>query len=200
MTRPGLLALLALCFAVAGCGGDPLSPSAISVPGSMPLTMTFTPESRTFAAATEDYRRLWADEGSRIVAALESISGLGFFQGNINAIVYEGVSFSGNRDTPMRLRASYSPDSKRSSLVHELGHRLISQLTIRPSDLDEHSVLDLFLYDVWENLWGVEFANRQVQFESGLQATYESAWRWALLITKPERAARFASIVQSNRR
>jgi hypothetical protein len=81
-----------------------------------------------------------------------------------------------------------------------LGRRLISQLTIRPSDLDEHRVLDLILYDAWENLWGVEFATRQVQFESGLQGTYESAWRWALLLTKADRAARFASIVQSNRR
>jgi hypothetical protein len=200
MTRRGLLAQLALCLAIAGCGSDPSSPSAISLPGSMPLTMTFTPQNQRFAAATEDYRRLWADEGSRIVAILESITGLGFFQGNISAIVYEGVSFSGNRDTPMRLRASYSPDSKRSSLAHELGHRLISQLTMRPSDLDEHRVLDLILYDAWENLWGVEFATRQVQFESGLQGTYESAWRWALLLTKAERAARFASIVQSNRR
>jgi hypothetical protein len=74
----------------------------------------------------------------------------------------------------MLLRASYPMDSKRSALVHELGHRLIDQLGTRPSDLDEHRVLDLFLYD------------------------YEAAWRWALSLTNEERASRFASIRRAN--
>jgi hypothetical protein len=33
---------------------------------------------------------------------------------------------AGNANTPMRLRASYNADTKRSALVHELGHRLIA--------------------------------------------------------------------------
>jgi len=36
-------------------------------------------------------------------------------------------------------------------------------------DLDEHRVLDLFLYDVWESLWGRDLAEQQVTFESGLR-------------------------------
>jgi hypothetical protein len=167
MTRPGLLAPARALPRRCRLRQRPLVTVGDRLTGEQAADDDVHAREPDVAAATEDYRRLWADEGSRIVAALESITGIGFFQGNINAIVYEGVSFSGNRDTPMRLRASYSPDGKRSSLVHELGHRLISQLTIRPSDLDEHRVLDLVLYDAWESLWGVEFATRQVHFESG---------------------------------
>ena len=44
----------------------------------------------------------------------------------IRAIVYEGISNSGYKRIPMRMRASYPPDTKRATLVHELAHRLIS--------------------------------------------------------------------------
>jgi hypothetical protein len=81
-----------------------------------PLSLTFTPENQLFAEATEEYRRLWADEGSRIVEAMQQGTGLTFIQSSITAIVYEGISMSGTRDTPMRLRASYPPDTKRSSV------------------------------------------------------------------------------------
>ena len=89
----------------------------------------------------------------------------------------------------MQLRASYNADTKRSALAHELGHRLIAQLTRRPSDLDEHRVLFLVLYEMWVSQWGDEFALRQVQFEGNLRGVYdyESAWRWALSLTSEQR-------------
>jgi hypothetical protein len=164
--------------------------------------MTFNPQDPTFAAATEEYRRIWADDGSRIVDGMQGVTGLTFFQSSIAATVYEGISLAGDRDSPMLLRASYPVDTKRSALVHELGHRLIDQLPTRPGDLDEHRVLNLFLYDVWESLWGREFADRQVAVE-GLQRglyDYEAAWRWALSLTKEERASRFATIRRANGR
>ena len=74
---------------------------------------------------------------------MERLTGLGFVDRQIDAIVFEGVSRSGSRDVPMSLRGSYPLDTKKSALVHELGHRLIAQLTARPRDLDEHRVLDL---------------------------------------------------------
>ena len=102
---------------------------------------------------------------------------------------------------PMYLRAGYTEDVKKATLVHENGHRLIAQLRDRPADLDEHRVLFLFLYDVLESLWGKTFADKQVRFESGLRglSDYERAWRWALSISKDERASRFAVIVRTNR-
>ena len=73
---------------------------------------------------------------------------------------------------------------------------------IGPADLDEHRVLDLFLYDVWESLWGRALADEQVKFESGLRGLYdyETAWQWALSLGKAERASRIADIVKANRR
>lgn len=164
------------------------------------VSMTFTPQEREFISAAEAYRQIWADEGSRIVDTMERVTGLTFLERNIKAVIFEGVSRSGAGDQPMYLRASYSPDVKKAVLVHENGHRLIAQLRNRPRDLDEHRVLFLFLYDAFESLWGKDFADRQVQFDNGLRGIYdyETAWRWALSLTKAERASRFADIVRAN--
>ena len=120
----------------------------------------------------------------------------------IAAIVYEGISSWGTASTPMRLRASYNADTKRSALAHELGHRLIGQLTRRPADLDEHRVLFLVLYDMWVSFWGDAFAVRHVEVESALRGVYdyESAWKWALSLTSEQRSARFSEIRRSNAR
>ena len=133
---------------------------------------------------------------------MERGSGLAFLENHVNVIVFEGVSQSGGGSRPMYLRASYPADVKKATLVHELGHRLIAQLTIRPADLDEHRVLDLFLYDVWESLWGKAFADQQVIVESGRTGLYDyaAAWRWALSLSKVERASRFADIMKANGR
>ena len=164
--------------------------------------MTFTPQSHTFSEETDAYRRLWADEGQRIIEAMQRVTGLTFIQSHVEAVIFEGPSSSGSRDTPMYLRASYTADEKKSALVHELGHRLISQLSNRPADLDEHRVLYLFLYEAWEALWGGPYADRQVLVESERRGLYdyETAWRWALSLTRSERAARLAEIVRANRR
>ena len=79
---------------------------------------------------------------------------------------------------------------------------MIAQLTIRPADLDEHRVLFLFLYDLWERLWGRDFADQQVTVESARTGLYDyaSAWRWALSLGQEQRASRFAEIVKANRR
>lgn len=203
MVRMGFLVCVAICGIVAGCGGGPASASGCcaSGPGG-PVNMTFTPQDQTFAEAADAYRRLWADEGSKISEAMEQASGLTFIAKDITAVIFEGVSRAGDMNTPMYLRASYPADTKRSALVHELGHRLIAQLTNRPQGVDEHRVLDLFLYDVWENLWGKEFADQQVNVESARRGVYdyESAWKWALSLSTAERASRFADIVRSNRR
>jgi hypothetical protein len=186
---------------VAGCDGGPSAPSGVDLFVEGKVSMTFTPQDRTFEDAAEAYRRLWADEGSKIVEAMERGSGLTFLETHVRAVIFEGPSSSGIGDRPMYLRASYPADVKKATLVHEHGHRLIAQLRNRPADLDEHRVLFLFLYEVWEALWGKDFADAQVKIESARTGIYDyaTAWRWALSMSKSERASRFADIVKANR-
>jgi hypothetical protein len=204
MARSELLVCIVIFGVVAGCHGNPAAPTGVELFAAGKVSMTFTAQDETpaFATAAEAYRRIWVDEGPRIVEAMELGTGLKFLETNVKAVIFEGPSRSGSGDTPMYLRASYSEDVKKSALVHEHGHRLIAQLRTRPADLDEHRVLFLFLHDVRESLWGKEFADAQVRFESGLTGIYDydSAWKWALSIGKTERASRFAAIVASNRR
>ena len=199
MTRSGVLVSVAICGVVAGCGGSPSAPSGVPVFAEGKISMTFTPQNQRFANATEEYRRVWAADGSRIVDAMEQGTGLTFLETHVNAVIFDGVSSSGGGSTPMYLRASHPADLKKAVLVHEYGHRLIAQLRIRPADLPEHHVLDLFLYDVWESLWGRDLADREVRFERELGAQYEAAWTWALSLTRAERVSRFADIVRANR-
>jgi hypothetical protein len=131
---------------------------------------------------------------------MEQVSGLKFQETDIQVIVYEGVSNSGFKERPMRLRASYPEDVKKATLVHELGHRLNSQLTSRPKDIDEHRILFLTLYEMWTKLYGKNFADEMVEVEKKRKGLYdyESAWKWALSMNEGERAAKFKAIVRMN--
>lgn len=201
MTRVGPIVCLAIGVAAA-CNAGQTSPTGPEFVAAGRVGMTFIAQDQTFAGAAETYRQLWAAEGSTIVAAMERATGLTFQETHVRAVVFEGVSRSGAGDSPMYLRASYPADVKKATLVHELGHRLIAQLRNRPGDLDEHRVLNLFLYEVWESLWGRAFADEQVQVESGRRGLYdyEGAWRWALSLSKDQRASRLADILRSNGR
>ena len=202
MTRLRVLWCLVLCGIVAGCAGSPSSPSGDDLFAAGKVNMTFTPQNQRFTEAAEAYRSLWAGEGTKIIEAMERGSGLTFLETHVKAVIFEGTSRSGVGDVPMYLRASYPADVKKGTLVHEHGHRLIAQLRNRPADLDEHRVLFLFLYDVWVSLWGKDFADAQVEFDSGLTGLYDyrAAWQWALSISQEQRASRFAEIVRTNRR
>lgn len=164
------------------------------------VSITFTPDKEQYAGATEEYRRLWADEGDRIVQAMEQVSGLKFIEKKLKAVIYEGPSNSGRGNSPMNLRASYPTDVKKATLVHELTHRMNSQLKKRPKELDEHRILFLRLYDIWENLYGKNFADQQVEIEKGRKGLYdyEAAWNWALSLNKDERASKFSEILKTN--
>jgi hypothetical protein len=159
----------------------------------------FQPESARFNAATEEYREIWHTEGEKICAALEAATGLEMEAGPIPAIVYGGISNSGYKRQPMRMRASYPADTKRATLVHELAHRLIADLSSR--NLEEHPIIFLFVYDVWVQLWGQEFADEQVAVESERRGNYdyESAWRDALALGRAGRAARWSQFLAERR-
>ena len=110
------------------------------------------------------------------------------------------MSFSGYRERPMRLRASYPFDTKRATLVHELGHRLMGDLV--PGNVEHHSIIFLFVYDVWVELWGQRFADEQLAVERKRtgQTDYDGLWNAALALSAPERAARFEQFLREHRK
>jgi hypothetical protein len=166
-----------------------------------PLQIDFTASQESFGPATKEYREIWATEAPRIVRAMERATGLRFEPGPIRAVIYEGPSFSGFRKRPMQLRASYSPATKRATLVHELGHRLVGDLV--PAGIDHHSIIFLFVHDVWVELWGQAFADEQVTIErarTGPLANYDKLWTEALALSAAERAVRFKQFVQEHRK
>jgi hypothetical protein len=153
----------------------------------------FVPESPQFSSAAEEYRAIWKEDGNRIVKVFKKHTGLTLEPGPIRVIVFEGVSYSGDPERPMQLRASYVKDTKRATLVHELSHRLIAKLV--PQDFEDHPITFLFLYDVWVDLWGKEFADAQVKVERARRGIYETAWHDVMALTPRERAQRWTAFV-----
>ncbi|MEJ7809530.1 MAG: hypothetical protein WKG32_03850 [Gemmatimonadaceae bacterium] len=173
------------------------APAVVLAPS--PVRVTFTAQSDSFASARDEYEALWRDEGPRIVRVMEQVSGLRFdsppyADTAIGAVVFEGVSNSGYRATPMRLRASYPHETKQATLVHELGHRL--QTGIAHRDEDEHEILCLWLYDTWTALWGQPFADAQVRVERERGGPYPRAGAAALALDSAARTARFTALVR----
>lgn len=156
--------------------------------------VSVVPVSPAFAPAADEYRRLWQAEGPEIVAAMERTAGLAFPPGPVEILVSEGRPMSAYDGRTIRLRAGYSPAYKKATLVHELGHRLALALP-RASDLDDHRLLYLFLYDVWTDLYGRAFADRMVAIERRIPGgDYDAAWTWALAMTREQRQARLAAL------
>jgi hypothetical protein len=157
--------------------------------------LSFVPAEPRFAPAAGDYRAIWDSDGARIAAALEAATGLTFPQTPIEMIVHEGAPMTAYDGRTIYLRAGYSPAYKRATLVHELGHRL-SFLLPRDAELDDHRLLYLFLYDVWTDLYGQDFADRMVAIECRIPGRYDydAAWTWALAMTREERQARIRAL------
>ena len=198
--RPPLIAacLAGLSLACAqrfrlGPSQAPRSPTA--------LHLTFTATSDSFQRATLEYDSLWIREGARMTRSLETVAGLWFAEigdTNIRATVIEGVSNSGYREKPMQLRASYPIATKKATLMHELGHRLQSDL-FRASEND-HPFLFLWLYDAWVDAYGEDFAREQVQVEKRRGGVYPAAWDSALALSRARRAERWDSVRASRLR
>ena len=147
--------------------------------------------------AAREYEAIWASDGGRIIQTMESVSGLAFGDDAIRVIVFEGVSSSGLGEQPMRLRASYPRDTKRATLIHELGPRL--QAGLRRPDEDQHALLALWLSEVWESLYGPQFVVEQVAIEKQRGGPYPQAWDDALSISRTERRARWNDLVMTRR-
>jgi hypothetical protein len=157
------------------------------------LQIVFQPDSDQFSDAANEYEAIWAREGPTITTAMESVSGLKFEDREVKAIVLEVSSDSGYKDKPMHLRASYPTDTKKATLIHELGHRL--QSDIFHHDEDDHKYLFLWIYDVWVKLYGREFSDGQVAVERKRGRMYPAAWDFALSMTPEQRGTKWKETV-----
>jgi hypothetical protein len=159
--------------------------------------VSFAAPDARFRPAADEYRRIWEGAGERIVGALEAASGLTFPRERIDVTVSRGRPMTSFDGRSMRLRADYSPDYKKATLVHEMGHRLAFTLKRpegRDDGLDDHKLLYLFLYDAWSDLYGPDFADRMAAIERRIGPGYDSAWSWALAMTREQRRARLAAL------
>lgn len=164
--------------------------------------MKFHPDSDRLelVKAAKKYQKIWDNESRKIVGVMEKISSLKFKEKFINALIYEGISFS----HPLRLRASYSTEIKKATLIHELCHRLLVGNKIETpkisKDEDEsleiHKVIYLILYDIWVDLYGERFAKRNVKVEFGRDPKYRKAWDWALSFNKKTRVRKFSQLLR----
>src|SRR5437899_5766075 len=167
--------------------------SVHSAAQSKGLRIVFQPESDQFSEAAHEYETIWAREGPTISAAMEAASGLKFEDREVKAMVLEVSSNSGYKEKPTQLRASYPLDTKKATLIHELGDRLQSDLFHH--DEDDHKYLFLWIYDVWVKLYGREFADGQVAVEKQRGRMYPAAWNFALSFTPEQRAAKWKETV-----
>ncbi|HET7924851.1 MAG TPA: hypothetical protein VFL30_08120, partial [Rhodanobacteraceae bacterium] len=151
-------------------------------------------------SAARAYRAIWEQDGARIIAALEARTCMRFPESAVAAVVGDAVSDSGGPEHPMSLRASYDLDVKRATLVHELAHRHLWQLTQRLDDVDGHQTLYLILDRVWADVWGKEFAAARVRGEASWQATYDyaAAWNWASKLTVDQRGVLWNRLLTMN--
>jgi hypothetical protein len=157
------------------------------------VRVVFQADSEQFAGAAREYEALWARDGAKITAAMEAASGLKFEDREVKAMVLEVSSDSGYKEKPMHLRASYPADTKKATLIHELGHRLEADLFHQGED--DHKFLFLWIYDVWVKLYGREFADAQVGVEKQRGRMYPAAWDFALSLTAEERAAKWKELL-----
>ena len=164
------------------------------------ITINFYPESdnEKFQKAAEEYSDIWKKDGKKIFDKIQKLSGLKFKTKAINAVTFEGHSYS----LPLRLRSSYPQTQKKAVLIHELCHRLLIDNNFYIFDTknlseDVHKILDLILYDLWVSLLGEKRANesKDVEIAYGDQA-YKNAWDWALSFDKETRVKKFKEMVK----
>jgi hypothetical protein len=155
--------------------------------------ITFKSYKPEHARSEAQYRQLWCAEGARIMAAMEQATGFAYPAGEVEVFVGNVTPMTAFGGKAMSLKASYPVYFKRATLVHELGHRLAFTMP-RTTDLDEHRLLYLFLYDVWSDLYGRDYADRMASIEKRIVGRYDyaAAWDWALSMSRAERQARLA--------
>lgn len=167
-------------------------PSYVCYNFSMVITFYPSTNNAQLIEASDEYQNIWKNNEQIIIDSYRSISGLSFNTEAINALVYDGRSFS----HPLILRSTLSAQDKYLNLIHELGHWLLKDNKFLVQygsnhSLEVHKQLFLILYDVLTLIVGEEKAEANVRREKKHGQHYVDAWNWALSFTKEKRAEKF---------
>lgn len=151
------------------------------------LKINFHPECDIprFIEGAEDYKKIWQADGEKISTVIENISGFKFRAEEYNAIILDNKP-SGSY--PLILLSSYPFEKKQSTLIHELTHKVLPRTeAMKQSELENHKVLNLILYEIWIEVYGMEFADNAIKGEIIWSDIYKEAWNWAISLSKEER-------------
>lgn len=159
------------------------------------LNINFHPECDIprFIEGTEEYKSVWKEDGERITKAIERISGRFFRAESYNAIILDNKP---SASYPLILLSSYSLDTKKATLIHELTHKVLPRNDeMKASEIENHKVLNLILYEIWVDVYGENFAKNAVENERGWGDTYVKAWDYISTLTKEQRQERYKEFI-----
>jgi hypothetical protein len=165
------------------------------------VNLKFIAADSTFKKATREYREIWVADGELIIKTLQKFSGMTLPDTAIVAYIKEEPSYSGWKEEPMVLRASYPHEIKKGALIHELGHRFHASLKTLPANSNEHELLFLYLYEVFVAVGGADFADRMVRVErtrSNSVNNYSAMWDAALSLTKEQRQEKLRVLLRNH--
>jgi hypothetical protein len=161
----------------------------------MKLQLIFHPESDLTEVSQHvaEYEKLWSKYGDDIISSLEKTSGFKFRETFIHVNVSDFISYS----HPMNLRTYPNIDSKLSAMTHELAHRVMFKHIKgmgKQNSLVKHKTLFLFLYDTFLELYGEEFLQKTIAFDSGLNNDFVEAWKFVSGLNKEGRSDLFGKL------
>ncbi|MFA6252033.1 MAG: hypothetical protein WCX74_01380 [Candidatus Paceibacterota bacterium] len=121
----------------------------------------------------EEYRKIWKEEGRKMVRNIQNHSGLFFKTKKVTVDVYDGKSTS----HPLRLRHNYDIFFKKAVIIHELLHIIFVDNEIRLEDsLSLHVKLFRYYYDILLDMYGDDFLRKVIEKEKSFGEIYENAW------------------------
>jgi hypothetical protein len=153
----------------------------------------------------------WELHGPGILRAFEEKTGINFKEHQITVRINKDPdtsSYSGTRYQPMLISQAYTHSDgyeRLAVLTHELAHRLLdghgiwSEAKSKDARVSQnHKYIYLFLYDVWEAVFGKQQAVLMGKFEEKIEdKRYQKAWLWAMSKSYVQRQKAVQRLVQS---
>jgi len=165
--------------------------------------LVFT-DNKKYNMHCEEYKIIWEHEGERIQKSFKKILKLPFTEEEIKLLINAGKdnSNSSGNSTKEPMNFRYNNRCKIGTYLHELSHRIVTEYSLldiaqKKYNIDDiHQLIDLFLYDVIEDLYGKESAELRVEYESNFDDdVYSKSWEYALAFNFDERQEMLKNIV-----